>query len=105
MLSDEDAEKLKAKFVEGFESARARTLYLEADPRISTDWRRQEQLAALALSWEPGASATRPGRRLSKCAACARRMWFPWHFWLDAGGFKKELHICNRCVRRRGWRP
>lgn len=65
--------------------------------------RLQAQLAALAESWEPGASASPPARRLSKCAACARRMWFPWHFWLAEGGFKKELHVCNHCVRKRGW--
>lgn len=64
----------------------------------------RNQLAALAESWEPGASSSPPRRRLSTCAACARRMVFPWHFWLDTGGFRKELHICNRCVRRRGWK-
>ncbi|HEX6970002.1 MAG TPA: hypothetical protein VF174_14505 [Micromonosporaceae bacterium] len=64
----------------------------------------QDQLAALAASWEPQASASPPRRRLSRCAACGGRMWFPWHIWLDAGGFKKELHVCNRCVRRRGWK-
>jgi hypothetical protein len=64
----------------------------------------QEQLAALAESWEPEASATPPKRRLSRCAACGGRMWFPWHIWLNSGGFKKELHVCNRCVRRRGWK-
>lgn len=73
-------------------------------PIVSRTAERQRQLAALAESWEPEASATPPARRLSKCAACARRMWFPWHFWLDAGGFKKELHVCNRCVRKRGWK-
>jgi hypothetical protein len=64
----------------------------------------QAQLAALAESWEPAASATPPHRRLSRCASCGHRMWFPWHIWLDHGGFKKELHVCNRCVRARGWR-
>ena len=76
---------------------------LMSDDEMSRYWEIQQQLAALANSWEPEASATLPARRLSKCAACARRMWFPWHFWLDAGGFKKELHVCNRCVRKRGW--
>jgi hypothetical protein len=61
----------------------------------------QDQLAALAQSWEPEASQTAPARRLSKCASCGKRMLFPWHIWLDAGGFKKELHVCNRCVKRR----
>ena len=82
---------------------RRRAELLHGGPIRSRTVERQRQLAALAESWEPGASATPPARRLSKCAACARRMWFPWHFWLDAGGFKKELHVCSRCVRRRGW--
>jgi len=63
----------------------------------------QAQLAALAESWEPHASATKPARRLSKCASCGKRTWFPWHFWLHTNGFRKELHVCGRCVRRRGW--
>jgi hypothetical protein len=63
----------------------------------------QDQLAALADSWEPEASASPPARRRSGCAACGGRMWFPWHIWLHEGGYKKELHVCNRCVRRRGW--
>lgn len=61
------------------------------------------QLAALAASWEPAASASPPARRLSRCAACGGRTWFPWHLWLDHDGIRKELHVCNRCVKRRGW--
>jgi hypothetical protein len=80
---------------------RLRNEVQRAAETVRTD--RQRQLAALAESWEPEASATPPARRLSKCAACARRMLFPWHFWLETGGFKKELHVCNRCVRKRGW--
>lgn len=64
---------------------------------------RQTQLAALAESWEPAASHSPPARRLSRCAACGRRTIRPWHLWLHDGGFQKELHVCNRCVKARGW--
>jgi hypothetical protein len=63
----------------------------------------QAQLAALAESWEPHASQSPPKRRLSRCAGCGRRVWFPWHLWLATDGFRKELHCCNRCVKARRW--
>lgn len=63
----------------------------------------QAELVELAQRWEPAASASPPGRRLSRCAGCGRRTVRPWHIWLRDGGFRKELHVCNGCVRRRGW--
>lgn len=60
----------------------------------------QEDLVSLANKHEPEASMSPPGRRLSKCADCSKRMLFPWHVWLHTGGFKKELHICNTCWKR-----
>jgi len=60
------------------------------------------KLVALAESWEPEASQSPPAVRLSRCAACGKRVYRPLHMWLEHDGWKKEMHLHRRCGRRRG---
>ena len=57
----------------------------------------QKQLEVLANKWEPEASQSEPGYRKATCVDCGRVMVEMWHCWLNQGGFKKEVHLCNQC--------
>jgi hypothetical protein len=52
----------------------------------------------LALLHEPEASSSPDGFRLATCVVCKRPMVAMWHLWLDAGGLKKEIHMCHKCA-------
>lgn len=54
--------------------------------------------ARLALLHEPAASSSPDGFRLATCVCCGRPMVSMWHLWLDAGGLKKEIHMCHACA-------
>lgn len=56
--------------------------------------------ARLALAHEPKASSSPDGFRLATCVMpnCKRPMVAMWHLWLDAGGLKKEIHMCHQCA-------
>ena len=56
--------------------------------------------ARLALVHEPEASSSPDGFRLATCVMpnCKRPMVAMWHLWLDAGGLKKEIHMCHACA-------
>lgn len=56
--------------------------------------------ARLALQHEPEASSSPDGFRLATCVVpgCKRPMVAMWHLWLDAGGLKKEIHMCHACA-------
>jgi hypothetical protein len=58
----------------------------------------QEERARLALAHEPEASASPDGYRRATCVVCSDPMTAMWHLWLDAGGLKKEIHMCARCA-------
>jgi hypothetical protein len=60
----------------------------------------QAERARLALAHEPEASASPDGFRLATCVVpeCKRPMVSMWHLWLDAGGLKKEIHMCHECA-------
>lgn len=57
----------------------------------------QEELLALANKHEPEASASPPGFRKATCVKCGEPMVEMWHLWLNEGGFKKEIHMCENC--------
>ena len=44
------------------------------------------------------ASSSPDGFRLATCVVCKRPMVAMWHLWLDAGGLKKEIHMCHKCA-------
>lgn len=60
----------------------------------------QATRARLALWHEPEASSSPDGFRLATCVmpVCQRPMVAMWHLWLDAGGLKKEIHMCAQCA-------
>lgn len=57
----------------------------------------QKELLALANQHEPRASASPPGFRMATCVKCSKPMIYMWHLWLNIGGFKKEIHMCEEC--------
>lgn len=73
-------------------SGRSRPFYSKADF--------QQQMLDLAnaheIVWEPEF-------RKPTCAGCDKEMPDKmWHVWLNAGIFRKELHLCWRCGERYG---
>jgi hypothetical protein len=54
--------------------------------------------ARLALKHEPAASSSPDSFRQATCVVCGQPMNFMWHLWLDAGGLKKEIHMCAGCA-------
>jgi len=60
----------------------------------------QNERARLALQHEPEASSSPDGFRLATCVVpgCKRPMVAMWHLWLNAGGLKKEIHMCHACA-------
>lgn len=70
-------------------------------PERSVTWPiPMEERARLALAHEPEASSSPDGFRLATCVVpeCKRPMVSMWHLWLDAGGLKKEIHMCHKCA-------
>jgi len=60
----------------------------------------QHERARLANLHEPQASSSPDGFRAATCVVpgCKREMTQMWHLWLNAGGLKKEIHMCHRCA-------
>lgn len=54
----------------------------------------QEFLLKIVQTWH---IKNKPAFRGFKCGNCGKILHKAWHNWLNSGGFKTPVHLCNKC--------
>lgn len=56
----------------------------------------QDKILKIIMTWKIKKT---PEYRGFRCGKCQKPMRKAWHIWLTKGGFKSEVHLCNKCFK------
>ena len=58
---------------------------------------KQDLLLSVVRTWKIN---PKPEYRGFRCASCQRYLYSSWHHWLNSGGYKIPVHLCQSCEKK-----